>query len=310
MHNKGSIKVFAPATVSNVACGYDIMGFPVEGYGDTIILEEREDNELVIKAIKGADGIPFDPEVNVSAVALRKFLDTLGKKAGFDISIEKNIPPGSGLGSSASSSVGAVFGANELFGRPFTNLQLIDFSMEGERVASTKPHADNVGPSLMGGFTVIRGYDPLDVFNIPYPDDLKVVVIYPHMEVKTSDAKKMLKTQVNLSDAVKQWGNVAGLVSGLITSDYDLISRSLQDVIIEPVRSILIPYYQEIKSLAIEGGALGFNISGSGPSMFALTRGMEAAQRIKDEIEKFLHEKDIANTAFTSSICKSGARVI
>ncbi len=310
MSTNKSIKVFAPSTVANVGCGYDILGFPVEKFGDTISLEERADDELVIKEIAGAEGIPFDPKLNVCSVAIQSMKDKLKISRGFDIVIEKNIPPGSGLGSSASSSVGAVFAANELLGRPFQVKELIPFAMEGERIASSKPHADNVAPCLLGGFTVIRSYQPLDVFQISYPEDLHVVVIYPHIEVKTSDAKKILKQQINLSDAVTQWGNVAGLVSGLITGDYDLIGRSLEDVIVEPVRSILIPYYDEIKLLALNKGALGFNISGSGPSMFALTNDPNVARALQNEVEEFLVTKNIGSTIFSSRINSKGAVVV
>ncbi len=305
-----SIKVFAPATVANVGCGYDVLGFPVEKYGDTIKLELRDDDRLVVQEIEGADGIPFETDLNVSTVSMNAFFDAFGDRRGFDVFIDKNIPPGSGLGSSASSSVAAVYALNEYLGIPFTKKELIAFAMEGERAASSKPHADNVAPSLLGGFTIIRSYDPLDVFGIPSPSELRVTVIYPHIEVKTSDAKKMLRSQVKLSDAVRQWGNVAGMVSGLILGDFDLIGRSLQDVIVEPVRSILIPYYEEIKSIALDQGALGFNISGSGPSMFALTRSEKTATAIRKDANEFLSERGIDSMVFTSRINGEGAKVV
>ena len=182
--------------------------------------------------------------------------------------------------------------------------------MEGERAASAKPHADNIAPSMMGGFTIIRGYDPLDVFQIPYPEDLRVVVIYPHIEIKTADARRILKSQIKLSEAVTQWGNVAGLVSGLMLKDYELISRSLKDVIIEPIRSILIPHYDEIRGLCMEMGAMGFNISGSGPTMFAMTRDEQTAEEISTAAARFLNTSGIDNTIFHSVISPEGAKVV
>jgi len=305
-----TVKVFAPATVANVGCGYDVLGFALEGYGDELTLTRRADDQLVIKAITGASGIPLDPATNVATVSIRALLQELGVSAGFEMTIHKNISPGSGLGSSASSSAAAVFAANELLGRPFTRQQLVPFAMKGEEAASAKPHADNVTPSLLGGFTIVRSYDPLDVFAIPFPSGLQAVIIFPQVEVKTSDAKKILKKQINLSDAVTQWGNVAGLISGLFLSDFDLIGRSLQDVIIEPVRSILIPSYDEAKQLALALGALGYTISGSGPSMFALTQHASVAVAIRDQVSAFYRSRDIEVISFISSINANGTVVI
>ncbi|MFY0687055.1 MAG: homoserine kinase [Cyclobacteriaceae bacterium] len=304
------IKVFAPATVANVGCGYDILGFALTDVGDELTLKKRTDSELVVTSIEGAEGIPTDPEKNVATVSIKAMLEALGSKQGFELSIKKNIAAGSGLGSSASSSAAAVFAANELLDRPYSKAELVQFAMEGERAASSKPHADNVAPSLMGGFTVIRSYDPLDLFNIPFPKELEVVVIFPLVEVKTSDAKKILKKQVNLSDAVAQWGNVAGLVSGLIEGNFARIGRSLQDVIVEPVRSILIPYYDEVKAMAMEKGALGFNISGSGPSMFALTNDRSKSEAIRENAQKLYDEQGIEIRSFISPINATGAEVI
>ncbi len=305
-----TITVFAPSTVANVGCGYDILGFAVQHYGDTLVLTEREDHDLVIQKIEGADGIPTDPDSNVTSVAIGAMMNHLGVSHGFDIEISKNIPPGSGLGSSASSSAAAVFALNEFLDRPLTTKELIPFAMEGERIASTKAHADNVAPSLLGGFTVIRSYDPLDIFNIPFPEDLWVTIIYPNVEIKTADAKRILKKQIEMSDAVTQWGNVAGLVSGLIMKDYELIGRSLQDVIVEPVRSILIPFYDQTREIAMDNGALGFNISGSGPSMFCLMREEQTATRICELARELYHREGVELLSFISKINPTGARVL
>jgi len=303
------IRVFAPSTIANVSCGYDVLGFAIDNHGDYLTISLRNDALMVIHEIEGAEQISKNPDENVATVAIKAMLADLNAAVGFDLWMKKTIPAGSGLGSSASSSAAAVFGANHLLGSPFTKTQLVKYAMEGERAASGKPHADNVAPSLLGGFTVIRSYHPLDVFNIPYPDTLIAVVIYPDIEVKTSDAKKILKKQVTLHQAVTQWGNVAGLVSGLILKDFSLISRSMEDVIVEPVRSILIPMYQEIKAMSLESGALGFNISGSGPSMFALTTDVQIAATIEQKAKSAYAAMGIEVLTFHSKINPTGAKV-
>ena len=304
------ITVFAPATVANIGCGYDILGLALETYGDTMQVSKRDDDLLVITEIKGAVGLPMDAASNVATVAIQALLDDLGSKQGFDLSITKNIAPGSGLGSSASSSAAGVFAVNELLGRPKTKTELVAYAMQGEKAASGVAHADNVAPSILGGVTVVRGYHPLDVFGIPFPEDLKVVIAFPQISIKTSDAKRILKRQIDLSDAVTQWGNVAGLVAGMIMKDHDLIGRSLKDVIVEPVRSLLIPLYEEVKHHCISRGALGFNISGSGPSMFALTHDETLAHELSQTIPQLYKKDGIEVFSFVSSINAEGAVVI
>ena len=299
------ITVFAPNTVANVGCGYDVLGFALEGYGDEISIQKRSDSQLVITKIEGAE-LPMDAATNVATVAVAAMLKELKSDVGFDVSIKKAIHPGSGLGSSASSSAGAVFAANELLGRPFTRQQLVAFAMEGERSSSGAAHADNVAPCLLGGFTAVRSYEPLDVFNIPYPEELLAVITYPQVQMKTADAKRILKKQIDLKDAVTQWGNMAGLVSGLMSNDFDRIGRSLQDVIVEPVRAMLIPFYDQVKEVAMKNGALGFNISGS----FALTNSRETANAILAACEAVYKPHDIETICFISSINKEGAKVI
>jgi len=303
------VTVFAPNTVANVGCGYDVLGFALEGHGDEITLTKRGDDRLVITDIMGAD-LPTEPDKNVATVAIAAMLEEMGQRTGFDMVIKKSIPPGSGLGSSASSAAGAVFAANELLGRPFSRTQLVAFAMEGERSSSGVAHADNVAPCLLGGFTVVRSYHPLDVFSIPFPAQLRAVVMYPNVEMKTADAKRILKKQILLSDAVTQWGNVAGLVSGLITGDMARVGRSMQDVIIEPVRSMLIPFYSEVKAAAQKSGALGFAISGSGPSTFAFTDDIKKAETILAECTGVYARGGIPCIGFISSINQQGVRVI
>jgi len=303
------IKVFAPHTVANVGCGYDVLGFALCDYGDTITLSARNDDQLVITDIRGAD-LPLHPKENVATVAMDAMRNAMDCHAGFDIKIEKNIVPGSGLGSSASSAAGAVFALNEWLNRPLSRRQLVRFAMEGERFSSGNAHADNVAPSLMGGFTVVRSYEPLDVFNIPYPDDLLVVIIFPEVKTRTADAKRILKPQVPLSSAVRQWGNVAGLVSGLMVGDYGRIGASLEDVIVTPVRKVLIPCFDEIVDKAMEIGALGTGISGSGPSTFALTHDREVADKICSACAAIYRGRGIDVISFVSAISPKGAVVI
>ena len=304
------VKVFAPATVANIACGFDIMGLALEGVGDTLTVEKNNTESLINRHIEGANNIPREPDKNVCTVAIQAMLDKLGSRQGFTIDLVKNVAPGSGLGSSASSSAGAVFAANELLGRPFTRTELVEFAMAGEKAASEKAHADNVAPSLLGGFTVVRSYEPLDVFRIPYPDELVITVIYPSVEVKTADAKKILKADVPLADAITQWGNVAGLTAGLITSNFGLIERSLKDVIVEPVRSILIPCYDAMKEAAITAGALGCNISGSGPSVFAISRGKEKAEKVCEAMGGVLKSYQIDYQKYVSKVNDVGCELL
>ncbi len=301
------IKVFAPASVANLACGYDVLGLALSSIGDELTLTKRTDDKLIISSIIGAD-ISKDIKQNVIGASLEALLQKLDSKQGFTIELVKKVKPGSGLGSSASSSVAVVYAANELLGKPFKNIDLIDFAMEGEKLVSGKKHADNVAPSLLGGITAIRSYEPLDVFSIPFPSDVWLAIVHPQIEVKTSEAKKILKKELSLEDATYQWGNVAGLVCGLTTSDYDLIGRSMNDRVAEPARSMLIPQYYNAKEIALNNGALGFNISGSGPSVFALCRGEENAQNVLNSL-KILFEKSEFDTHYIlSQISMIGAK--
>ena len=304
-----AVKIFAPNTVANVGCGYDVLGFALGGHGDEILVSKRVDSDLTITKIIGAD-LPTDPLTNVATVAVRAMLEQLGSGQGFDFEITKSIPPGSGLGSSASSSAGAVFGVNELLGNPFTTNELIQFAMEGERSSSGAAHADNVAPSLLGGFTAVRSYEPLDVFNIPFPEELLAVIVYPEVQVKTADAKRVLRKQVDLKDAVSQWGNMAGLISGLMTSNFQRIGLSLEDVIVVPVRGMLIPFYEDVKAMALEKGALGFSISGSGPTSFAFSNNPETAEEIRKACADIYSNGGINTISFVSPINPTGCKIL
>lgn len=312
MHiNMKTVRAFAPATVANVSCGFDVFGFAVEEPGDEVILTFTEGTGVRIKKIEGDGGrLPLEAEKNTAGVAVLAFLKAIKSDQGVEIILKKNLPLGSGMGSSAASSVAALVGINHLLGEPFLRSDLLPFAMEAERIACGSAHADNVAPSLMGGFVLIRGYDPLDVVSIPTPENLYCTLIHPHLELNTQDSRKVLRVNITLKDAVTQWGNIAGLVAGLMKPDYGLISRSLKDVIAEPVRSMLIPGFDIIKQKAVENGALGSGISGSGPTIFALSTEEETAhlvgKAIGYEFEKFRLNSEV----FISRINPLGARIL
>lgn len=303
-----SVKIFAPATVANVGPGYDVLGLALDDIGDYMGLTLNTSGNISI-TMSDLD-IPTDPEVNVAGVAARALLDHLKSETGVDIKIHKNVKAGSGLGSSASSSAGAVFGLNELLGKPLTKLELVPFAMAGETASSGKAHADNVAPSLLGGFTLVRSYSPLDVIKLSYPEALYVTVVHPHIEVKTADSKKMLKKEIALELAVAQWGNLAGLVSGLATSDFNLIGRSLEDLIVEPIRSMLIPGFDQLKEAAKNNDALGCSISGSGPSVFALSASKSVADKIGVTFKEVYNQLDISHDVHVSEINPEGCKVL
>ncbi len=307
-----SIRVFAPATVANVACGFDIFGFAVASPGDEVILTRSETPGIRITDIIGDEGrLPREASRNTAGISIQKYLSHIGQSdLGFDMVLNKQMPLGSGLGSSAASAVAGVYAVNELLGRPLTPLQLLPFAMEGERVACGSAHADNVGPSLLGGFVVVRSYNPLDVVRIQTPASLFCTLVHPDIEVNTKDARFILKNEVSLKNTIIQMGNVAGLIAGLMTPDYDLISRSLVDVIIEPVRSILIPEFNEVKQAALDAGALGCSISGSGPSMFALSRDADIAERIGAAMQQAFLAVGITSEAYVSEINQQGPKVM
>ena len=310
------VKVFCPATIANLSCGFDVLGLCLDNVGDEMIVRKSAEKGVRITKIEGAN-LPLEAEKNVAGVALLAMLEELESNAdfdpiaiGFEIEIYKHIKAGSGIGSSAASSAGAVFGANELLGNPFSRKELVKFAMQGEKLASGNAHADNVAPALLGGFTLVRSSNPLDIIKIDSPNELFATVIHPQIELKTSDARSVLKQTVSLKSAITQWGNVGGLVAGLYTQDYDLIGRSLHDEIVEPLRSVLIPGFDLIKQSAYENGALGSGISGSGPSIFALSRGKETAEKIAKGMSAVY---DTMNLPYEIHVCKvndTGMKVI
>lgn len=304
-----TIKLFAPATVANLSCGFDVLGCCLDGVGDEMIISKNSEQKLRITKITGQD-LPLEVNANVAGVSAKALLAELGEKQGFDIEIKKNIKAGSGIGSSAASATGAVFGINKLLGEPFTTNELIKFAMEGERLASGNAHADNVAPALLGGFSLVKSYEPLEIISLPSLPELRMLILHPLIELKTKDSRSIIKQNVELKKAISQWGNLAALVSALYTQDYELLGRSLKDEIIEPVRSILIPYFDDLKALASANGALGFGISGSGPSVFALCKGDIVAEKVKAEFQEFYQDKNIDFDLHLSKINPEGIKII
>ena len=303
------IKIFCPASVANVSCGFDVLGFCLDPIGDEMIIRKTAEKGIRITKIEDQD-LPLEAHNNVAGVAGLALLEAHPSAFGFEIEIIKGIKAGSGIGSSAASSAGAVFGINELLGRPFTRGELIQFAMKGEELASGTPHADNVTPVLLGGFTLVRCSKEPDVIGLPSPSELYATVLHPKIELKTSDARAVLKKNIMLEKAIQQWGNLAALVSGLYTNDYDLIGRSLVDVVIEPHRSALFPGFQELKKAATDSGALGSGISGSGPSMFALSRGEAAAIRVGESMRQAFLKYNIEFELHISKINPKGIHII
>lgn len=331
------IKIKAPATVANMVCGFDILGFAVNNPFDAmemrLVARSNETNQpasgstntlaSAIKIINLDDyNLPTNPEENVAGAALIAFIEAyeeqvqLGKiktsipvgQLAFEVKINKLIKPGSGVGSSAASSAGAVVGANYLLGNIFSKDDLVRFAMHGEKVASGVKHADNIAPCIFGGVTLVRSIFPLEVIALPSPT-LHVTIVHPQIEVKTSDARSILKQNVQLKDAIKQWGNIAGLVAGLMKGDYDLIGRSLEDVIIEPIRSILIPGFDELKIACKAAGALGGGISGSGPSIFFLSKEQGTALAVEQEMKKLYNRIGLPHHTYVTSINGAGVEI-
>ena len=303
------IKIFCPATIANLSCGFDVLGLCLETAGDEMIIRKSDIKGIRITKIVGAN-LPLETEKNVAGVSALAMLEAIETEFGFEIEIYKHIKAGSGIGSSAASSAGAVFGINELLGRPFTRKELVLFAMQGEKLASGNAHADNVAPALLGGFTLVRSSNPLDIIKIESPSELYATVVHPQIELKTSDARSVLKQTVSLKSAIMQWGNVGGLIAGLYTKDYDLIGRSLHDEIVEPLRSVLIPGFDLIKQTALENGALGSGISGSGPSIFALSKGKETADKIAKAMSAVYDEMNLPYEIHVSKVNDEGMKII
>jgi homoserine kinase len=306
MGNRTRVK--APATVSNLNCGFDVMGLALEGPYDIVEVELTGTGMIQIDDIKGAASLSRDPGKNVVGAVLKAVAEASGEGIGFRVSIEKGIRPGSGIGSSGASAAAAAYAAGIVLGGRFSTNDMISFAMEGERLASGSAHADNVAPSLLGGLTLIRSYEPLDIIQLNIPDELWCVVIHPESEIKTSDARGLLDRNIPLPTAVRQWGNLAGLIAGLYREDYDLIGRSLVDYVAEPRRQGLIRGFSRLRESAMKNGALGAGISGSGPSVFALCRGAVTARAVLKAMSEAMNEEGIASDAYMSKVSREGAK--
>jgi homoserine kinase len=303
-----SAQAFAPATVANVSCGFDILGFAIDAMGDVVKVVRKSSPGLRVVSIQGDGGrLPYEVEKNTCAVAIQAMLDVYGTQVGMDIYLQKGLPLGSGMGSSAASAVAALVAANQLLGNPFTKKELLPFAIAAEKVACGAGHADNVAPSLLGGFVLIRDYHPLDVIKLPVPQGLHCALLHPHFELKTSDSRSVLRDQISLKLSTIQSGNVAGLVAGLYEQDFDLISRSMRDVIAEPYRAVLIPGFYEMREALTEIGALGMGISGSGPTLFAFTNGEEKIEEIRNSANQIYQKIGLGVDVYFSAINTKGA---
>ena len=305
-----TVTAFAPGSVANVAIGFDILGFSVDAVGDRVTLNRRAEPGVVIKSITGVvDDLPLEAAKNTAGQALLALAAFRGLDFGFEMRIQKGIPLASGLGGSAASAVAAVVAANAMLEEPLTRIELLKVAMEGEALASGSRHADNLAPCIYGGLVLIRDTATLDIIPLKTPP-VYISIVHPQIEIKTSYAREILPKDVPLKSAVTQWANVAGLVTGFINSDYPLISRSLVDVIIEPVRSKLIPGFDEVKRSGKEAGALGGGISGSGPSLFMISENEAIAKEVEKSMQEIYAKLGIAFKTYVTTVNTCGASVI
>ncbi len=302
------VKIYSPATVANIVCGFDVLGMCLSEPCDVMHVKLLTEKKVIINNTNNHH-LPVDPSQNTAGAPLLAILEEINDSIGFEISIEKNIKPGSGIGSSAASAAGAVVAANYLLGNKFSKEDMVRFAMIGEKVASGVKHADNIAPCIYGGITLIRSIFPLDIISIPSPP-LHVTVVHPQIEVRTSDARQILRKEVLLKDAIRQWGNIGGLVAGFLKNDYELIGRSLEDVIIEPVRSMLIPGFDEVKKKCKEAGALGGGISGSGPSIFMLSTNESTAKAVESVMQNIYNKMELSYHTYVTTINNRGVEIV
>lgn len=304
-----TIRIFSPATVANVGCGFDVLGFCLDKVGDEMVVKKSQRKGIFITKIEGFE-LPYAVHENVAGVSALAMYNELNVDFGFEIEIYKQIKPGSGIGSSAASAAGSVFGMNYLLDNAFDKIDLIKFAMNGEAVASKSEHADNIAPAILGGFTLVKQNNPLEVIQLPTPKALHAVIVHPQIEIKTADSRAVLPKTVALSDAITQWSNVGSLVHALHTSDYNLIGKSLKDVVIEPHRSKLIPNFNSLRKISLESGALGCSISGSGPSLFSLCEGLENARKVEANQRRFMTNIGIPFETHISKINTEGIKIL
>ena len=303
-----SIKVMSPSSVANLSCGYDILGICLDHVGDEMIITKTNSPGLSITNIKGAK-LSYSVDKNVAGIAAKSYLSNNPSKFGFEIEIIKKVTVGSGLGSSASSAVAAVYGIDYLLERNSNKIDLIKHAVDGEQFASGEAHADNIAPTMFGGLTLVRDLKTLDILNLPFPKDLFITILHPEIELKTSILRNVLNKKISIKKVVKQTANLGGLISGLYSNDYQLISRCLVDEIVEERRASSIPGFYSLKESAIQNGALGCGISGSGPSIFSISKGKKTASSVKKGFEKVYSQKNISFKTFISKINYEGVKV-
>jgi len=306
------IAAYAPGSVSNVACGFDTLGFALDEPGDIVVAAPNDESGVSITSIEGDDGrLTKDPRKNTASAAVAELLRRLETTRGIGLTIHKGLPLASGIGSSGASAVAAVVAANELLGRPATKEMLLECAMAGEQAGCGSIHPDNVTPSLYGGFILARSAQPPDIVHLPVPKGLSCAVLHPHIEIETGASRKLLGDQVSLKDATRQWANVGALVAALHTSDFALLSRSLVDYIAEPKRAALVPGLADIKAAAVAAGALGCSLSGSGPSIFALAASLDLARAAGDAMRRaFGKHSSVASDLWVCEVGRQGARVV
>jgi len=303
------IKIFSPASIANLSCGYDILGVCLDKVGDKIIVRKTKKRGVVITKITGQK-LSKDIKLNVAGVSATALLNETEVDCGFEIEIHKGIKPGSGIGSSAASSAGSVFAINQLIGKPYSNKELVKFAMEGEKAASGSLHADNVAAVLLGGFTFVKNSSKNDYFKLNSPIELAFTIIHPQIEIKTSDSRAIVKKNVSIKEMTEQSANIGSFVTGLYTEDYELIGRSIEDNVIEPLRSILIPKFNELKKTSLYDGALGCGISGSGPSVFAISKGASTAKKVGASMGEIYNELDLEHDIHISYVNDIGIKIL
>jgi len=308
---KKSVRAYAPATVANAVSGFDVLGLALEQPGDIVICKRSDVPGIRIAPLTGAfSALPNDPKLNTAGVAVQALMDAKKLSLSMELEIHKGVPIVGGMGSSASSAVAAVVAVNELFDLQLTPQELLPFVLESERAATGVPHADNAAPSLLGGFTLIHSLDPIDIISLATPAAFSCALVHPHMHIKTRAAREILPKSVPMETATKQMGHIASFVAGLFQEDLELIRRSFVDELAEPYRGQLISGYERVKSAALEQGALGCGISGSGPSMFALCPSQDVAQQAARAMEQVFFEENLESDLYISAISQQGARIL
>ena len=305
-----SVRIYAPASISNLGPGFDTLGVAIEAPGDIVVARRRSEPGLGFSVATKDITVPFDAKNNVASYVATLMMNERRPSFGIEMVLHKSMPVGSGLGSSAASSVAAAVAVNALLAKPVDTSDLLPYILEGERLACGSAHADNAAPSLLGGGCLIRSYDPLDVIPFPVHRSLIWIVVHPNTEVLTKKARTLLPEQIPLRSAIRQWGNVAGLVMGLSTGDRHLIRRCVEDVVAEPLRAGLIPGFYDVKTAALAAGALGCSISGSGPSVFAIATSLQSARVIGALMAKMFRQvANVDSTVYISRTNRAGARI-